>query len=177
MIFILIATVTSCPAKEFTDAQTTPEQWSGEIRIEGKNNTIWKGNVAVGQVFFNATNVDTATIQEYNISYPSALGALIEASNLGDFSYSIDYYPSWNAFIVTAIDQAHTRCMKIMLMPGCWIQNLSLSIFFKPELLSTVVFHKRSDPFLSLSVVEDTLTYPFGCRLSFQIMIQVLFHF
>lgn len=104
MVFILIATVTSCSAKEFTDVQATPDEWVGDIRIEGKNNTIWKGNVAVGQVFFNATNVDTAEIEEYNISYPSALGALIEASNLGGFSYSIDYYSSWDAFLITSID-------------------------------------------------------------------------
>ena len=104
LVSILLATFISSSAQDFAESQTINDEWTGEIRIEGKNDTIWKGNVTVGQVFFNATNVDTATIEEYNISYPSALGALIEASILGDFSYSIDYYPSWNAFIITSVE-------------------------------------------------------------------------
>lgn len=101
---ILLATIASCSAKEFTNAQTNPDEWTGTIRIEGETETIWKGEVTVGQVFFNATNVGTATTEEYNISYPSALGALIVASDIGGFSYSIDYYPSWNAFILTSVE-------------------------------------------------------------------------
>jgi len=103
LVSILLTTVISCSAEKLTNVQTTSDEWAGTIRIEGETETIWKGEITVGQIFFNATNVDTATIEEYNLSYPSALGALIAASDIGGFSYSIDYYPSWNAFILTTV--------------------------------------------------------------------------
>ena len=54
------------------------------VRIEGKNNTIWYGEVTVG----NSTIVDTANVSHY-FDNPTALGALDAASKLGNFSYKV----------------------------------------------------------------------------------------
>ncbi|HUV03245.1 MAG TPA: PQQ-binding-like beta-propeller repeat protein, partial [Desulfobacteria bacterium] len=55
------------------------------IRIEGKNETIWYGDVT----FSNSTIVDTANVSHY-FDKPTALGALDTASKLGDFSYDVE---------------------------------------------------------------------------------------
>jgi hypothetical protein len=80
------------------------DEWTGSIRIEGKDDTVWDGTVTVGETYFYAKNVDTGEIEEYHISFPSVLGALVEASDIAGFSYLIEYWPSWNAFLVKTID-------------------------------------------------------------------------
>ncbi len=80
------------------------QEWTGLIRIEGKTDTIWYGEVTVGETTINALNESSGEIEEYTISYPSVLGALDEASKKGGFTYQVSYYPSWHAFLVTSID-------------------------------------------------------------------------
>jgi len=78
--------------------------WSGLIRIEGKNDTVWEGTVTVSDTYVSAKNVDTGEIEEYYISYPSVLGAVDEAASIGGFSYVVEYWPSWDAFLVKTIN-------------------------------------------------------------------------
>ena len=103
-IVILCATFTGCSAQVCTNTETMTNEWIGFIRIEGKNDTIWDGTVTVSDTYVSAKNVDTGEIEQYYISYPSVLGALVEAATLGDFSYTVEYWPSWDAFLVKTID-------------------------------------------------------------------------
>jgi len=77
--------------------------WMGHIRIEGKNNTIWSGEIEFNSSVISALNDSSGEIEDFNIPYPSVLGALDEASKNEGFSYSVRYYPSWDAFFVTEI--------------------------------------------------------------------------
>jgi len=71
---------------------------TAKIRIEGSNETIWSGEVT----FSNSTIADTnGTL--HHIPYPSALGALDEASKKGNFSYEVVYYSSYDALYVKSI--------------------------------------------------------------------------
>ena len=79
-------------------------KWTGNIRIEGEKNTIWKGTVRIDEIYFNAKNVDTDDIEEYNIKYPSVLGAIVKASDIADFSITIEYFPSLNSFYIESIE-------------------------------------------------------------------------
>ena len=72
---------------------------TAKIRIEGKNETIWSGEVTLS----NSTIIDTNGTSHY-IPYPSALGALNEASNKGNFSYEVVYYPEYDALYVKSIE-------------------------------------------------------------------------
>ena len=83
---------------------TSDYEWTGDIRIEGKNETVWNGEVTVGPSYITAENTSSGQNETYYIPYPSVLGALDEASKQGSFSYIAKYYPSWNAFLVTAIE-------------------------------------------------------------------------
>ena len=67
------------------------------VRIEGKNETIWYGDVT----FSNSTIVDTANVSHY-FDKPTALGALDAASKLGNFSYEVEDM-GWG-LLVTSID-------------------------------------------------------------------------
>ncbi|MFW6120014.1 MAG: hypothetical protein ACOC80_03825 [Petrotogales bacterium] len=80
------------------------DRWRGYIRIEGQTDTIWNGEVTVANSTINALNDSSGEIEEYLIPYPSVLGALDEASQLGGFSYFVIYYPSWDAFYVKTIE-------------------------------------------------------------------------
>jgi PGF-pre-PGF domain-containing protein len=66
-------------------AQASGEEVTIPVRIEGKGETIWKGNVT----FSNSTIFTCNTEENYTIDYPSALGALDEASKKGGFSYRV----------------------------------------------------------------------------------------
>lgn len=79
-------------------------EWSGDIRFEGKTETVWDGTVTVGESNIYAKNVDTGEIEEYYIPYPSVLGAVDEASKLGNFTYAVEYWPNWDAFLVKTIE-------------------------------------------------------------------------
>jgi len=57
------------------------------VRVEGQSSTIWSGNVTVSE--------STITDDEGNPHYlsdPTALGALDEASQIGNFTYTVHYY-------------------------------------------------------------------------------------
>ncbi len=77
--------------------------WTGYIRIEGKSNTVWNGEIKFNNSVISALNDSSGEIEDFNIPYPSVLGALDEASKTDGFSYSVIYYPSWDAFFVTKI--------------------------------------------------------------------------
>lgn len=103
--FILIcATVTSCSAQLCKNTIRIADEWTGLIRIEGKEDTVWKGTVTVSDSNISARNADTGETEEHYISYPSVLGAVDEASKKGGFSYSVYYWPGWNAFIITKVE-------------------------------------------------------------------------
>ncbi|MBN2065289.1 MAG: hypothetical protein JW771_00580 [Candidatus Thermoplasmatota archaeon] len=78
--------------------------WTGMIRIEGKNNTVWNGVVNVSESTITAFNESSGHMETYTIPYPSVLGALDEAADAGQFSYYVIYYPSWQAFYVKTIN-------------------------------------------------------------------------
>ena len=105
IIGLLITTYTHCSAQISSTDKTAADEWTGKIRIEGDKDTIWIGTVTVTDTSLIARNTDTGEMEEFYISYPSVLGAVIEASkeNNGDFSYTIDYYPGYNSFIFTSI--------------------------------------------------------------------------
>jgi len=80
------------------------EYWSGFVRIEGKNETIWSGVLDVYESNIFAKNVDTEKIDKHYISYPSLLGALDKAASIGKFSYNILFIPSKNSFLILSIE-------------------------------------------------------------------------
>jgi len=77
--------------------------WNGDIRIEGKNNTIWDGKVTVSNSTITAQNSSSGVMEQYYIPYPSVLGALDMAAKQSGFSYFVIYYPSWHAFYIKTI--------------------------------------------------------------------------
>jgi hypothetical protein len=101
---LLCATVLSCSAQVCKYNITIEDEWSGQIRIEGKYETVFKGIVSVTDSNINARNVDTGETENYFIPYPSVIGAVDEASKIEGFSYSVDYWPAWNAFIIVTIE-------------------------------------------------------------------------
>jgi len=101
---LLCTTVLSCSAQVCKNSVTIEDEWSGQIRIEGKDETVFKGIVTVSDSNITARNVDTGETENYYIPYPSVLGAVDEASKIDGFSYSVDYWPSWNAFIIQTIE-------------------------------------------------------------------------
>jgi len=69
-----------------------------DVRIEGENDTIWSGSVAVGESWITADNSGV----EYHLENPTALGALDEASQVGGFLYQTT--DEWGSLFVTSID-------------------------------------------------------------------------
>jgi hypothetical protein len=110
-LFVIGITALSCSTSVcgITTANTKMKQseqfdeWTGTIRIEGESETVWKGTVTFSNSIITALNSSSGEMEDYEIPYPSALGALDEASQQGGFSYSVVYYSSWDAFYVTAI--------------------------------------------------------------------------
>ncbi|KYK21155.1 hypothetical protein AYK21_05335 [Thermoplasmatales archaeon SG8-52-2] len=80
------------------------DYWTGFVRIEGKNDTIWSGNLEVFETNIYAKNVETEIIEKHYISYPSLLGALDKAASIGDFSYNILFLPNKNSFLISSIE-------------------------------------------------------------------------
>jgi len=114
IILVIGASAIGLPASAYSMTQTYDEEeimfctnlageWTGMVRIEGENNTIWKGTVTFDSSSITAENMDTHEMETHEISCPSVLGALDEASKQGGFSYTVVYYPSWDSLYVTAI--------------------------------------------------------------------------
>jgi hypothetical protein len=101
---LLFTTVLSCSAQVCKNSVKIEDEWSGQIRIEGKEETVFKGIVTVVDSNISARNVDTGETENYYIPYPSVLGAVDEASKIDGFSYSVEYWPAWNAFIIVTIE-------------------------------------------------------------------------
>jgi len=101
---LLCIIVLSCSAQVCKNSVRIQNEWSGHIRIEGKDETVFKGIVTVTDSNISARNVDTGETENYYIPYPSVLGAVDEASKIDGFSYSVDYWPAWNAFIIITIE-------------------------------------------------------------------------
>jgi len=104
IIAILCVSVSTCSAQVLNNSEEKIEDWAGHIRIEGKSNTVWSGIVTVGDSNISAKNVNTGEMEEYYISYPSVLGAFDEASKIDGFSYTVDYWPDWDAFIIKSVE-------------------------------------------------------------------------
>ncbi len=64
--------------------QEPPEGVTIDVRVEGQNGTVWSGTVTVN----DSTIVDDQGGQHY-LAEPTALGALDEASQAGDFPYVV----------------------------------------------------------------------------------------
>lgn len=113
IILVIGASAIGLPASAYSMTQTYEEEimfctslaneWTGMVRIEGENNTIWKGTVAFSSSSITAENMDTHEMETHEIPCPSVLGALDEASKQGGFSYTVLYYPTWDSLYVTAI--------------------------------------------------------------------------
>jgi hypothetical protein len=86
------------------NSNNTINEWTGTIRIEGKNDTIWDGEVCFSDSTIIARNDSSGEMEDYYIPFPSVLGALDEASQKGGFLYCVIYYPSWDAFYVKTIE-------------------------------------------------------------------------
>jgi uncharacterized protein DUF4430 len=113
IILVIGASAIGLPASAYSMTQTYEEEimfctnlaneWTGMVRIEGENDTIWKGTVAFSSSLITAENMETHEMETHEIPYPSVLGVLDEASKQGGFSYTVLYYPSWDSFYVMAI--------------------------------------------------------------------------
>jgi len=103
IIGLMVITYTQASSQMNTTNKTEINEWTGDIRIEGKDNTLWAGLITTGETTFLARNYETGEFNEYTISYPSALGALDTAANIAGFSYLIEYWPSWDAFLLKSI--------------------------------------------------------------------------
>jgi hypothetical protein len=69
-----------------------------DIRIEGEDEQIWSGSVTVDDSWITADNSQI----EYHLEDPTALGALDEAAEEGEFSYTTT--DEWGGLFVTSID-------------------------------------------------------------------------
>ena len=69
-----------------------------DVRIEGETDTIWSGSVMVTESWITATDSGT----EYYLEDPTALGALDEAAQIGEFEYETT--DQWGPPFVTSID-------------------------------------------------------------------------
>jgi prenyltransferase beta subunit len=86
-----------------TDTTNSTTEWTGTIRIEGKNATLYNGTISCSNSTIHAFNESSGHMQDYYIPYPTVLGTLDEASKQEHFSYYVIYYPSWDAFYVKTI--------------------------------------------------------------------------
>ena len=69
-----------------------------DIRIEGEEDNIWSGTVTVDESWITADNSQI----EYHLEDPTALGALDEAAEEGEFTYETT--DEWGSLFVTSID-------------------------------------------------------------------------
>jgi hypothetical protein len=91
--------ITALLGDYFPVAISTPQPGVAiNVRVEGKDETIWSGQVTVDESTITADNSGT----EYHLTDPTALGALDEAAKEGDFSYETT--DQWGSLFVTSID-------------------------------------------------------------------------
>jgi hypothetical protein len=69
-----------------------------DVRVEGEDETIWSGTVTVDESWITADNSDI----EYHLEGPTALGALDEAAEEGEFTYTTT--DEYGGLYVTSID-------------------------------------------------------------------------
>lgn len=79
------------------------DEWTGHVRIEGKETTLFDDEITVSTSVITAYNTESGEIEEFIIDFPTPIGALDEASKIADFSYAVSYYPEWSAFLVESI--------------------------------------------------------------------------
>jgi hypothetical protein len=69
-----------------------------DVRVEGEEANIWYGSVTVDESWITADNSQN----EYHLEDPTALGALDEAAEEGDFTYTTT--DEWGGLYVSSID-------------------------------------------------------------------------
>jgi len=69
-----------------------------DIRVEGEDENIWSGTVTVDESWITADNSGV----EYHLEDPTAIGALDEAAEEGEFTYTTT--DEWGSLYVTSID-------------------------------------------------------------------------
>ncbi|MDY7019113.1 MAG: CARDB domain-containing protein [Chloroflexota bacterium] len=83
---LIVAFLLAAPILELYPAKILGAQGlSVYVRIEGQDNTIWRGQVTVSTSDITADNSG----EPYHFSHPTALGALDEASQSGGFPYYV----------------------------------------------------------------------------------------
>ena len=115
IIVILFIAVSTCSAQVFNNSNQKIENWTGSIRIEGKTNTEWAGIVTVSDSNISVKNVNSGEIEQHYISFPSVLGAFDEASKIHGFSYTVDYWPDWDAYIIKSVDPKDINDLVVIL--------------------------------------------------------------
>ncbi len=79
------------------------EEASVYVRIEGQDETIWRGSVTVSESAIIADNSN----KTYHLSDPTVLGALDEASQTGDFPYYVT--DTYGALFVSSIGEEENK--------------------------------------------------------------------
>jgi hypothetical protein len=91
--------ITALLGKPFpTVVLATQEGVTVDVRIEGQVDTIWSGSVTVTESWITATDSGT----EYHLENPTALGAMDEAAQVGEFDYETT--DQWGSPFVTSIN-------------------------------------------------------------------------
>lgn len=90
--------ITALLGKPFPVVALPPEGVTIDVRVEGQSETVWSGSVTVTESWITATNSGIP----YHLEDPTALGALDEASQAGDFPYETT--DEWGSLFVTSIN-------------------------------------------------------------------------
>jgi hypothetical protein len=85
-------------------ANNNKDEWTGYLRIEGKDNTVWEGTITTGPITVTAKNHSTGLLEQHTIDFPSPLGALDAASKQAGFTYIVEYWPSYSSFLITDVN-------------------------------------------------------------------------
>ena len=104
ILIILLTTINTTAQTCKNETNNNEDEWTGYLRIEGKDNTVWAGTITTGPITVTAKNHDTGIDEKHTIDFPCPLGALDEASKTAGFTYTVEYWPSYQAFLITEID-------------------------------------------------------------------------
>jgi hypothetical protein len=80
------------------------DEWMGNVRVEGKTATLFNGTVTCSNITVQAYNQSSGHNELYYLPNPTVLTALVTALDSEHISYSIIFYPDWNAFYVKTIN-------------------------------------------------------------------------